>query len=307
LFFRLLDQLNIEITSHRDPAGSGNLTPFLKGMVTMKKIILNGLICLSILAGALAITPPQSVQAYTEISGTVVWTTPQTISSDIVVLSGGKLTIKSTLTMDCADASPSGYGLYTQIEIIVLSGGTLKIENAILQGASAGGYCWGGVYYRDGSFGHVKNSEIRDGVIGIHILDSAPEITGNHIHDLMSPLSNYGVVWTAAGISIQQDTPTSSYPKVIANTIDHIVGGDGWDSNTTSNGWQGNGAYGIEIRNTSGSTYSQSNTFTEALEATAIQGWMGQPGRIHQMALAVRGQMAILVQTPGGVELPMDW
>ena len=68
----------------------------------MKKILLNGSICLTILVAALSTTPPHSVQAYDEISGTQVWTTPRTIHSDIVIKDDGNLTIQTTLTFNCS-------------------------------------------------------------------------------------------------------------------------------------------------------------------------------------------------------------
>ena len=70
----------------------------------MKKIFLNGFACLTILAALLSISPSLPVQAYTEITDTQVWTTPQAITTDIVVTGSGNLTIQTTLTMGCSDS-----------------------------------------------------------------------------------------------------------------------------------------------------------------------------------------------------------
>jgi hypothetical protein len=212
----------------------------------MKRTVTNLILSLFLLISALAIPAHRPVQAFTVISDPTVWTTPRTITSDVVVT--GSLTIQTTLTIACSDSAPSSvYGYSDRIEIIAVPGGTVNIETAILQGESTGG-CWQGVVFDDGSFGHVTDSEIRDAVVGLYANDASPEFSRNHIHDLLGPdgvtAGEYGTL--VAGISVDQtDAPT--LPTIDGNLIENVVGGAGQTGDLAFGGGSGGAAYGIRF------------------------------------------------------------
>jgi hypothetical protein len=211
----------------------------------MKRSVLNLGLIVIVLASMLSVTSTQTVQAYTVIGDTQVWTTPQAITTDIVVANTGYLTIQTTLTMDCSDPSPSPDGGSPLIEIIVNYGGHLNIEGAILQGENTGG-CWQGVRYNIGSTGHVTDSEIRDAVVGIYAYDAGTAFSRNYIHDLLGPdgvtPGEYGTMVT--GISVEVLT-SPTVPIIEGNTIENVTGGNGQTGDLAFFGGNGGHAIGI--------------------------------------------------------------
>lgn len=223
----------------------------------MKKRFINIILSIIILVTTLVTTPPSSVQAFMEITGTEVWTTPRNISTDVVIRDTGSLTISTSVVFGCEETGEPGGGMDEEkVEIIVESGGILMIEDAILQGAEEGA-CWHGILYWMGS-GYVKTSEISDAMgAAIVIVDSTIEVSGNHIHSI------YGINRTVEnpyyadvdGIRINYHTGVGMTPVISGNIIEEIVAGNGSSEEAAGAfGMSGGTAHGIGIRNyTSGS------------------------------------------------------
>ncbi len=190
---------------------------------------------------------PRPVQAATIISGSVPWTGYVFPDQDVVVQSGGTLTVESgaTILMDCSDAGNAGTDS-DRIEIIVQSGGTLVADGATFAGSGyPSDHCWYGIEFEPGSSGYIKNSNIRDGMKGIN-LQSNVEISGNLIEHMYGDdgddtPSSGGDAW---GIVIE--TPGET-PLVSDNEIRNIHGGQGWDGALDQPSSAGGSAYGIYV------------------------------------------------------------
>lgn len=191
--------------------------------------------------------PVLSVKAATYINGETTWSGYVFPDQDVIVQSGGILTVESgaTILMDCSDTGNAGSDS-DRIEIIVQSGGTLVADGAMFAGY---GYpqnnCWYGIEFEAGSSGYIKNSTIRDGMKGVNV-KSEIEISGNlieHMYGLAgtdSP-SPGGTAW---GIVIE--TPGES-PLISDNEIMRIYGGDGWNGAVDMPSSAGGPAYGIFV------------------------------------------------------------
>jgi hypothetical protein len=221
-----------------------------------------------LLATLLALTPiltPRSVTAaeiqHESIVGNVVWSSSRGIGTDTVVENGATLTIKSGVTIGIestgVDPSPYPGGRSDKVEIIVENGGTLIIEPGVTITAGAPGN-WYGVVFLAGSSGTIDSATIRNGTVGITIRESSPTIKNSTISDMQGFDGNIfnSTGELAAGIYIIG--PSAS--QVMSNTIENIVGGDGFngpdglDSSTPAgdgdnggNGANGGPAFGIYI------------------------------------------------------------
>jgi hypothetical protein len=212
---------------------------------------------------------------YDSISSDTTWSSDQTLTTDVVVQSGARLTIEDiTVTANAFDSGGLyGGGLSTnKIEVIVENGGELVVEpGAILTAASAGD--WYGVVFLPGSGGSVTSAVIEYGTVGVTIQGASPIISGTTIADMQG---DDGPNWSspgemAAGIVIS-GTCTS---QVISNTIEIIAGGNGQagadgfngsgggTGSDGDDGGKGGDAYGIWVQG--GATPTVSNNIIKII------------------------------------------
>jgi hypothetical protein len=216
---------------------------------------------------------------YDSISSDTTWSSDQTLTTDVVVQSGARLTIEDiTVTANAFDSGGLyGGGLSTnKIEVIVENGGELVVEpGAILTAASAGD--WYGVVFLPGSGGSVTSAVIEYGTVGVTIQGASPIISGTTIADMQG---DDGPNWSspgemAAGIVIS-GTCTS---QVISNTIEIIAGGNGQagadgfngsgggTGSDGDDGGKGGDAYGIWVQG--GATPTVSNNIIKIIHGGA--------------------------------------
>ncbi|MCP4541842.1 MAG: PKD domain-containing protein [Chloroflexi bacterium] len=205
---------------------------------------------------------PHAPQA-TVISTDTTWNTNQSLNQDVVIQSGAVLTVTAgvDVAVQCTDAAPYGSGYdAARIEIIVLSGSELRADGATFRGDGSPS-CWFGIQYRTDSGGYLYNNQIVDGVVGVMIENSSPDVLVNEI-GLMT--GEDGLVPGASGndgVGILVDGANAA-PSIEDNNIHTIFGGNsmGWTSGASGvypsgNGGDGNGggdggdAYGIFVMN----------------------------------------------------------
>ncbi len=204
--------------------------------------------------------PQRSVSAAEAITGSVTWSTDRALTQDVVVQSGGHLTIQPgvTVTAPCTDPNAEGRDP-ARVEILVAPGGQLTADGATFEGDGSAG-CWGGIYIESGDdLSLIQNSLIRDAALGVEIIDSSPDILNNEITNLKG---GDNVVFGIAGESISgihiEVNSGSAAPLIQGNHIHHLTGGaglsgaDGDDGSTPGadgedgdmGGWGGS-TYGI--------------------------------------------------------------
>ena len=176
----------------------------------------------------LSFFPFQAVQAET-ITTTETWTTNRSLTEDLVIASGGHLTIEAgvVVTASCSDGYNLGYD-GERVEIFIESGGRLTVNGATFQGDGSAG-CWGGIIiWSEDSLTDIQDSTIRDVDQGIHIIDSSPTIEGNEITNIRGDDgSNSGAAGElAVGIQISSRS-LSARPVIMTNHIHGITGGSG--------------------------------------------------------------------------------
>ena len=172
--------------------------------------------------------PFQTVQAET-ITTTETWTTNRSLTEDIVIASGGHLTIEAgvVVTASCSDGYNLGYD-GERVEIFIEPGGRLTVNGATFQGDGSAG-CWGGIIiWSEDSLTDIQDSTIRDVDRGIYIIDSSPTIEGNEITNIRGDDgSNSGAAGElAVGIQISSRS-LSARPVIMTNHIHGITGGSG--------------------------------------------------------------------------------
>jgi hypothetical protein len=177
----------------------------------------------------LAFIPQRSVQAAYIVSGDETWDTDTSLIMDVVVQSGGHLTIQSgvTVTAACSDPNTEGQDA-ARIEILVTSGGRLTVDGATFEGNGSAG-CWAGIYISSGDdLSVIQNSVIRDAGLGIKITDSSPDILNNEITNLKGSDALLRGGWGADVYGIYIDVQGgSAAPLIQDNHIHHLTGGAG--------------------------------------------------------------------------------
>ena len=217
-----------------------------------------GLIALAMIMALIPATAYARPLAADTISGNVTWNAGRTLTTDVVIANGAKLTIEAvTITAQGPDASPSPKGASDKIEIIVDTGGTLIVKpGAKLTANVARG--WGGVVFLEGSSGEVRGATISNGIAGIIVVKASPTIQGNRIQDIAGEDGNSSLKHGSTAYAIAVDGPSSA--KIINNTIVRVAGGDGLPGadggNPGDSGTDGNsGGYAIGINVAGGGDY----------------------------------------------------
>ena len=176
----------------------------------------------------LSFFPPSSVHADT-ISGEATWSADQPLTEDLLIESGGHLTIEAgvVVTAACEDANDQAYNP-DRIEIVVQPGGQLTADNVTFQGDGSAG-CWGGIVINsEDGLTSIENSTIRDTDQGIYIIDSSPTLRGNEITNVKgadgtsTELDGAHVYGILIG---QSELPAA--PLIENNHIHHLTAGEG--------------------------------------------------------------------------------
>ncbi|HEY85178.1 MAG TPA: hypothetical protein G4N96_08735, partial [Chloroflexi bacterium] len=203
------------------------------------------------------------------ISTDTTWNTPQNLTQDVVIQSGAILTVTAgaDVNIACTDTGNAGIDA-TRIEIIVQSG-ELRADGATFQGTgSPAPGCWYGIEYRSGTDGYLRNSTVTDGVVGVTIEDSSPELDTNTIANMKGDDGRAGAPLSGADGTPGQDgigvsiTGTLAAPAIHDNFIAEIAGGNGGSGGSGADGpgpgvpgfpggagADAGGAYGILVQN----------------------------------------------------------
>jgi uncharacterized membrane protein len=237
---------------------------------------------------------PSAVNAANIISDTI-WSS-RTITEDIVIQNGAILTITSSavITADCADNGPYAGGYDPARVEIIVEDGELRAEGVTFQGNGSGA-CWYGIEYRSGTDGYLRNSTIVDGIVGITIEDSSPEIDANEIRNMRGPYGPSGVNPGESGGAGQDGigiwiTGTLAAPAIYSNTITQIRGGNGGTGSAGASGinpgdsggdgspgGDAGGAYGVLVQNGAAPPIER-NVITAVTGGTGGAGGAGGTG-----------------------------
>jgi hypothetical protein len=161
------------------------------------------------------------------ITNPTTWDGSQSLTTDVVIVSGGSLTILGTCTVQAGgggDPDPYTGGLSDRVEIIVADGGVLTVESGATLTAPNPAE-WYGIVFLSGSSGSVSGATISNGIVGITAWGASPTIQNNTIRNMQGVS---GVLYgesggLAAGIVVSG----TSTAQVSGNTIQLILGGHG--------------------------------------------------------------------------------